>query len=570
MTRIAALLLLLAAAASASDDVLVVKGPESLDKILKENDFVVLELYAPLGQLLLSYAAKLYNSKLYLRQNVQGAGEGKLEPEYAKAAELLRDHEPKITLAKVDATEKANEPFKAQFKVQGFPTIKIIKNGNTEEPVEYQGPRDAAGIVKYLKKMSEAPAKLLESKQGLVDAPAKLLESKQDVDAFLDASEVAVLAYVESNTTEDFKTYEAVADQLRTDVDFGYVTDAALLDGSGGRSPHVVMHKKGEQSQPKYEGEFKKDLLKTWAESRMTPLVAKFGQAPAQMKAIQKIFGSHLPKFIAVAEEGWQEPEALLLPVHLLTVCLAFAGILVWPLCKESEELLGQLSQAAEANEELKFVFASPKDGQRLMDYFGIKKADLTAFFIDDAPKAAKYLRRNAKASDVAEFVKEFHDGALEPHIKSEEPPADNSGPVKVVTAKTFNELLLGGSADVFIEFYAPWCGHCKTLAPTWDALGEHFKDASDVIIAKMDATANDIPSPKFNVRGFPTLVFVTKAGDVIPFNGDRSKDALIKFVEEQRAGAQNDEDDDEGEAEEPKAASDEAEEAEEDKKDEL
>ena len=47
MTSIAALLLLLAAAASAADDVLVVKGPESLDKILKENDFVVLELYAP-------------------------------------------------------------------------------------------------------------------------------------------------------------------------------------------------------------------------------------------------------------------------------------------------------------------------------------------------------------------------------------------------------------------------------------------------------------------------------------------------------------------------------------------
>ena len=55
----------------------------------------------------------------------------------------------------------------------------------------------------------------------------------------------------------------------------------------------------------------------------------------------------------------------------------------------------------------------------------------------------------------------------------------------------------------------APWCGHCKQLAPIWEDLAEHFENDKDIVIAKMDSTKNEVN--EVQVQGFPTLKLFRK-----------------------------------------------------------
>ena len=87
----------------------------------------------------------------------------------------------------------------------------------------------------------------------------------------------------------------------------------------------------------------------------------------------------------------------------------------------------------------------------------------------------------------------------------------------------------------MLVEFYAPWCGHCKALAPKYDILAKLYVDAGHadkVTIAKVDATTNDVPD---EIQGFPTIKLY-KAGDKknpVTYSGSRSIEDLIKFVKE-------------------------------------
>lgn len=71
------------------------------------------------------------------------------------------------------------------------------------------------------------------------------------------------------------------------------------------------------------------------------------------------------------------------------------------------------------------------------------------------------------------QFLKDIKADKLEPYMKSEPIPDDNSGPVVVAVGKNFDDVITNVEKDVLVEFYAPWCGHCKKLAPVFDELGE-------------------------------------------------------------------------------------------------
>jgi len=134
-------------------------------------------------------------------------------------------------------------------------------------------------------------------------------------------------------------------------------------------------------------------------------------------------------------------------------------------------------------------------------------------------------------ADAVTKFAQGVLSGVAKRHLMSEEIPEDwNSKPVSVLVGKNFKEVAYDSNKKVFVEFYAPWCGHCKSLAPIWDQLGEKFTSDENVVIAKMDSTANEVSD--FEIQGFPTLKYFPSGSDkVVDYNGDRTLDAMAAFV---------------------------------------
>ena len=85
------------------------------------------------------------------------------------------------------------------------------------------------------------------------------------------------------------------------------------------------------------------------------------------------------------------------------------------------------------------------------------------------------------------------------------------AGSVVVLDGNNFDSIVLDKSKDVFVKFYAPWCGHCQRMVGTWNELAEK-NDNDDVVIAKVDADAHREVGSKFGVRGFPTLKWFSKS----------------------------------------------------------
>ncbi|KAF2673817.1 disulfide isomerase [Microthyrium microscopicum] len=104
---------------------------------------------------------------------------------------------------------------------------------------------------------------------------------------------------------------------------------------------------------------------------------------------------------------------------------------------------------------------------------------------------------------------------------------------VEMLNDKSFNETI-GNEKNVLVAFTAPWCGHCKSLAPTWEQLAIDFANEPSVVIAKVDAESPDSKkiAEEQGITGFPTLKwFAAGKTNPSPYNGGRSESDLIEFV---------------------------------------
>merc|ERR1712176_701358 len=411
-----------------------------------------------------------------------------LAPEYAKAAGALAEKDSPIKLGKLDATEESKTAEK--FEVRGYPTLKFFKNG---KPMEYGGGRTADTIVSWV-----------EKKTG---PPAKALANAEEVTAFTEGKNVAVVGCFKDETTDAAKAFLAVASNM-DDIPFGITTECADVEGEG-----VVMFKSFDDGKATLSDGLTEEAIALFVSSEALPLVVDFNHETAQ-----KIFSgevkSHFLLFSSAKADDYEAKVAIL------------------------------KDQATKNKGKMLFVTINTdeEDHKRILEFFGIVDSELPTFrAIRLGEEMAKFKPEDdsVTAENVEKFVTDFQEGKLKQHLMSEEIPEDwDKEPVKVLVGKNFHDVAMNAEKDVLVEFYAPWCGHCKQLAPIWDKLGEKYADNENIVIAKMDSTANELEEVK--VQGFPTIkLFKKGTNEIVDYNGDRTVEGFSKFLEEAQAKAE-------------------------------
>ena len=206
------------------------------------------------------------------------------------------------------------------------------------------------------------------------------------------------------------------------------------------------------------------------------------------------------------------------------------------------------------------YIDIEEEDNLRILEFFGLKPEECPALrYISLGEDMTKFKPQtdSLAADDVKAFVTGVLEGSIKAHLMSEEVADDwDAQPVKVLVGKNFNQVAKDPSKNVLVEFYAPWCGHCKQLAPIWDELAESYKDSEDIVIAKMDSTANELEDVK--IQSFPTIkYFPAGSDDVVDYNGERTLAGFKKFLESGGKDGSGPDDEDveeeEEEEEEPK-----------------
>ncbi|PHZ16998.1 protein disulfide isomerase [Rhizopus microsporus ATCC 52813] len=407
-----------------------------------------------------------------------------LAPEYEKAATTLKSKN--IPLAKVDCTE--NEDLCQKHDVRGYPTLKVFRKG---EAAEYKGARKADGIVSYMEKQA---------------LPSVTEVTASNFDEFKKTDRVVIIAYAKDDASKE--TFQTLADKNRENFVFGLVTDEAVAkEHKVTEFPSLVVYTQfDDESTFTKPGEFKYDELLEFIKVNSVPLLDEIDAS----------------NFQTYAETG--------LPIAYLF--------------HDNEESKNTIVKEAKALAEkykgkINFVHIDAKKYGGHADNVGLKQ-QFPAFSIQHLDNGAKFPLDQTLAvtrENLERFVDDYVAGKIKPHVKSAEPPAENNGPVKVVVASQFKDIVLDKSKDVFLEVYAPWCGYCKKLEPIWTQLGQVVSQnaADSVVIAKMDGTENDIPEEGgFDVTGFPTLKFFqAETNKLIDYEGDRSMEDLVKFLNE-------------------------------------
>jgi protein disulfide isomerase len=404
---------------------------------------------------------------------------------YKEAAEALKG---KAVLAEVDAT--IEKDLASKYGVNGFPTLKLFAGG--EELSEYKGGRDKDSLIKFIERA------MLPSIDELKDAAA--------VKAFV-AEHPGKTIYISTKLdklTSAFKKQSmSLRDTIPDGVAFGAVPDAKALAGvkkdASVKDADSVLVIRDDATTASYVGE-DAAAFDAFVKTSSIPLLGELSRGNAQIY-------TELGMPIALL---FQDPKAK---------------------NDAAAKDMMELAKKHRGSDKIAFAWIDSVELKSFMDHLGIadKKVPIAIYEFEGDEKFVFEGDYSKKA--VSAWIDDFVAGKLVTALKSEKIPETNDEPVKIVVGDSWETIVEDGARDVLIEQYAPWCGHCKSLAPVLDKVAEALKETTTLVIAKMDATVNDAPKA-YKAKGFPTMHFFPAGKEGIQYDGGREAADFVSFFQ--------------------------------------
>ena len=423
------------------------------------------------------------NTRVFVKFYAPWCGHCKtMAPAYASLAKRIEAEQREVAVVKVDGA--AETALSQRFGVQGYPTLKLFVDG---VPIDYKGAREEKDMYNWLVKKSGPAA---------VQLTPELAEKA-------DSARMAVILLLPEGQKGPFEDFEKLAGSY-DDIPFYYSHDNAFRERYDAHDDFVLIVNRSFDDGRKYLGNKEPASLadmRTFVEALRYPLVAEFDQETAERifgneKAAIFLFGDNVKKSSAIEafrEAAKTRAQAVVFAISSITADL----------------------------------------GAKLADFIGVTPADEGQLRIIKFAEGGvrKYKCGTESAAVIEKCVDDFSAGQLSPYYKSEPVPPAGGEPVRVVVGDNFQEVVLDSPSHVLLEAYAPWCGHCKKLAPIYEKLAAHLASQTEIVVAKMDATANEHPS--LEVRSFPVIKLYKKGSKDAPvdFEGDRTFDGMLEFL---------------------------------------
>ncbi|NXL66684.1 PDIA2 isomerase, partial [Chordeiles acutipennis] len=416
----------------------------------------------------------------------------RLAPAFAQAAAVLKNESNLARLGKVDAT--AQVALANEFGVTSYPTLKLFRDGNRTHPLAYSGRMDAEGIVRWMRRRAGPSATLLQD----TDTAA----------AFIRSQDLVVVGFFKDLGSEAAQAFSEVAGDL-VDMPFGVAEAAELFEAYGLSADTVCLFKKFDEGRT----DFPVDPARGLDVSELTQLLRVHSLELVMEftnETSNQIFGAKIPHHMLLFLNK-SAPAQLALRDGFRAAASTFRGKVLFVVV----DVAGY--------------------GADVLPFFGLTPADAPTLRLVKMENNRKYQMDQDTFSDTAirAFVQAVLDGKVKPHLLSAEPPEDwDTRPVKVLVGKTFEQVAFDETKNVFVKFYAPWCSHCQEMAAAWEELGERYKDHENIVIAELDATANELEN--ITVIGFPTLHYFPAGPGrkMVEYKSARDVETFSKFLE--------------------------------------